>query len=160
MLLNDGNELALDQPDHLLEELRVELLVGVEPVNEHLTSVQGKRLGERDRGNPIVGGLVELKRALVLELGNNPLLDLDDGTVGVDEMVVKDFPQGGQRIIGRFLEGLVATVGGSLVEVGLAGFDLLAHPRCIDLGIVLEGTLPAQKLPLTLSSSSIKSMMM
>ena len=62
--------------------------------------MQGKLLGQRNGGNPIVGSLIQLQGALILELLNDSLLDFDYGSMSIDEMIVKNFPQGGQRVIG------------------------------------------------------------
>ena len=62
--------------------------------------MQGKFLGQRNGGNLVVSSLIQLQRALILELLNDPLLDFDDGSVGIDKMIVKDLSQSCQRMIG------------------------------------------------------------
>ena len=53
--------------------------------------MQGKLLGQRNRGNSVVGSLIQLQGALIFELLNDSLLDFDDGSMGIDKMIVKNF---------------------------------------------------------------------
>ena len=96
MLLYDGNELRLDEVHHPLEQLGMKLFVGVEAVYQQLAGMLGKFRGQWNRGNTVVGRLVQLERALVLQLVDDPLLNLDYGALGIDEVIMENLSQGSQ----------------------------------------------------------------
>ena len=83
-------------------------LVAVEPLDQLLPAVDDELLGQRQRAQPLERARVQLQRALILELLEDVRLHLGDRAFGVDEVVVIELTQRGQRRPRLLLEHLIA----------------------------------------------------
>ena len=74
------------------------------------------------------------------------MLHLDNASLSIDEVIVKNLPQAPKRLVSGFLEGLVTTMGAILIQVRRAHLDHLPNSRGFYLGIVGDGSLASGKL--------------
>ena len=76
MALDDRHHLLLDERHHPLEQPRMLELVRIEAFHQFLPGVHDNFTGQRQAAQPVERAGIELKRALILELGEDVVLDL------------------------------------------------------------------------------------
>jgi hypothetical protein len=120
--------------------------VAIQAANQILTGVADDFAGDRESAEEIVGAGVEFEGALVFELANDVFLDQFEGRLGVDEVVVEDFLEGDEGVVGLLFEDFVAIAGEAGVEVGGAFFPEFTEAGAANFLIVFEDFLAAFEL--------------
>jgi hypothetical protein len=143
---DDGHHLSLDEIDNGLHDFRMFDLVAIQAANQILTGVADDFAGNRESAEEVVGAGVEFEGALVFELANDVFLDQFEGRLGVDEVVVEDFFEGDEGVVGFLFEDFVAIAGEAGVEVGGAFFPEFAEAGAADFLIVFKDFLAAFEL--------------
>jgi len=143
---DDGHDFLLDELDDALEGGGVLGGVTIEAVNEFLPGCADDLAGKRKAAEEVVGAGLKLEGALVLELADDIAAnDLKRG-LGVDEVVVEEFLEGDECVVGLLLEDAVAIACQSLVEVGGALLPELADAGAFDLLVVANDLTAAFQL--------------
>jgi dTDP-glucose 4,6-dehydratase len=142
-----GHHPLLDKLHDFGEQPAVFNFIFIQPPHEVLPGMLGDLIGDRQHAEAVEGPRVQLQGALVVQFANDVFMNNLQGLLRIDEMVVKNFLQGDQCIVGLLLEDAVAVPGQGFIEVGGALFHETPDTRTLDLLIVGNHLAPALELP-------------